>query len=286
MSFTPRSNHPVATRTLKIVIGFFVLSWSILPIYWGLVVSLSTQASINQVPPPIIPSALTLEHYAQILDLGSDSGSQFYLALTNSALQAGGSTLLTLAVALPAAYAFARLTFRGSAVLLTILITTLAMPVYLVMIPLFRVASSTGQTNTPQVAVLILTSAAIPLAIWILRSHISGLPEELEAAARLDGASTTTVLLRIVGPLIAPGVVAAAVVIFLSAWGAFLIPAVFTSSDLSQPLTVLIPKFASKFAQNLGIQAAAGVLAIIPPALLVIFLQRHLLSGLLKGASR
>lgn len=271
---------------LKIVIGGIIASWSLVPIYWAVVVSLSTPAAIRQIPPQLVPSPLTLENYLTLLSSSDTSSGNYLLAMLNSVVEAGATTIFTIAIALPAAYAFARVRFRGSVILLSTIVVTIAVPVYLVLIPLFQISSSLGQINTRQIVVVIFASAALPIAILILRSHIMALPISLEEAARLDGAPAFTIMTRIVGPLVAPGIVAAAVFVFLTSWGQYLVPVVFANSVDVQPLTVLIPKFATKYAQDLGLQAAAGILAIGPPAILVIVLQRYLVSGLLKGAGR
>jgi multiple sugar transport system permease protein len=272
-------------RTVQVVVGVLVVLWSLAPLYWGLVVSLSTPESIRIYPVSILPAAISGGNFARLLD-GSATSGAFLVAAGNSVIQAVGSTVLTLLLALPAAYAFARLRFRFAGALLAMITLTLAVPIYLVLIPLFQYATAIGQVNTQQAVIVVLASASLPLAIWILRSHIVSLPADLESAARVDGAGTATVLTRIIAPLVAPGLVAAAVVVFLASWGAFLIPLVYGGSADVQPLTVLIPTFASKFSSDLGLQAAAGLLAVLPPVALVIALQRHLLSGLLKGASR
>ena len=152
------------------------------------------------------------------------------------------------------------------------------------LIPLFQLGAATAQLNTLQFVVLVLVSASLPLAIWILRSHIASLPQDIEAAARIDGANTYVLIRFIIGPLIAPGLVAAAVVVFLAAWGAFLIPLVYAGTQSMQPLTVVIPKFATRYSSNYGLQAAAGLLAVMPPLLLILVLRRYLLAGLISGA--
>ncbi|MBO0810638.1 MAG: carbohydrate ABC transporter permease [Microlunatus sp.] len=271
---------------IKIVIGVLIVLWSLVPICWALVVAFSRAADIRRDPVSPVPLSVTLDNFHRLLAPSSQYSGGFYAALASSLIQASGTTLLTLLIALPAAYAFARLRFRGARVLLVVITVTLAIPVYLVLIPLFQLATATGQINTQQGVILVLTSATLPLSIWILRSHISTLPADLEAAAQVDGAGTATILTKIVGPLVAPGLVAAAVVTFITAWSAFLIPLVYANSPATQPLTVLIPSFASKFSSDYGLQAATGLIAVIPPVLLVIFLQRHLLAGLLRGASR
>ena len=282
----PATRRRRRLSAVRIVVGIFIVLWSLIPIYWGLVVAFSSAADIRRTPVSPFPLDVTLANFQRLLDGVSDFSTGFYSALTSSLVQAIGTTLLTLLIALPAAYAFARLRFLGAGILLAVITVTLAVPVYLVLIPLFQLATATGQINTQQGVIVVLTSAALPLAIWILRSHIVTLPSDLEAAARLDGAGTATILTRIIGPLVAPGIVAAAVVTFLAAWGAFLIPLVYANSPETQPLTVLIPSFATKYSSDFGLQAAAGLVAVVPPVLLVVFLQKHLLSGLLKGSSR
>jgi multiple sugar transport system permease protein len=271
---------------VRIVVGLLVAVWSLAPIYWGVVVAFSSAADIRRSPASLLPRSFESGNFARLLGPGSATAGPFFSALGSSVVQALGTTVLTLVIALPAAYAFARLRFAGSRILLAVITVTLAVPVYLVLIPLFQLATATGQINTQQGVILVLTSAALPLAIWILRSHIVTLPEDIESAARLDGAGTLRLLGSVIGPLVAPGLVAAAVVTFLAAWGAFLVPLVYANTSSTEPLTVLIPTFASKFSSDYGLQSAAGLIAVLPPVLLVVLLQKYLLSGLLKGASR
>lgn len=278
--------HTRVPGAAKIVVGVLVVLWSVIPIYWGLVIAFSNAADIRRVPVSPFPLRVTPSNFERLLDGVSNFSTNFYWALSSSLIQAVGTTLLTLLIALPAAYAFARLRFRGATILLAVITITLAVPVYLVLIPLFQLATASGQINTQQGVILVLTSATLPLAIWILRSHIVTIPSDLEEAGRLDGASTATILTRIIGPLVAPGMVAAAVVSFLTAWGAFLIPLVYANTLKTQPLTVLVPTFVTKYSSDFGLQAAAGLIAVVPPVLLVVFLQKHLLSGLLMGSSR
>ena len=281
-----RTGYGPLWGTIRIGVGVLVVVWSLAPIYWGVVIAFASAADIRRSPASVLPQSFEFGNFARLLGPDSVTASAFVSALGSSIVQAVGTTVLTLLVALPAAYAFARLRFAGSRVLLVIITVTLAVPVYLVLIPLFQLATATGQINTQQGVILVLTSAALPLAIWILRSHIVTLPEDIEAAARLDGAGTFRVLGSVIGPLVAPGLVAAAVVTFLASWGAFLIPLVYANTTQTEPLTVLIPTFASKFSSDYGLQSAAGLIAVLPPVLLVVLLQKYLLSGLLKGATK
>lgn len=272
--------------TAKVLVGLLIGAWTVLPLYWGLVLSVSTPSQIRHVPVSFIPQSLTGGNFSRLLNRASDVSSTFIRSLANSSIEAAAVTVLTILIGLPAAYAFLRLRSPVARVSFFLVIFTLAVPEYFVLIPLFQMASSIQQVNTYQTVVLILCSSTLPLAVWIMRSHIATIPVEIEEAARIDGAGTRTLLTKIVLPLVAPGCVAAGVVTFLAAWGAFLIPAVFSNTAETQPLTVLIPQYAGKYSQDYGLQAAAAMIALLPPALLVLGLRRYLLSGLLAGAGK
>jgi multiple sugar transport system permease protein len=270
----------------KVVVGLMITAWTALPLYWALTLSVSTPEQIRHVPVSFIPRAITGHNYGRLLSNSSDVSSTFLRALLNSTVEAAAVTVLTIALGLPAAYAFLRVRTLISRFAFFVVIFTIAVPEYFVLIPLFQMASSIQQVNTYQSVILILCSSTMPLAVWIMRSHIASIPVEIEDAARIDGAGTRILLTRIVLPLAAPGCVAAGVVTFLAAWGAFLIPAVFSNTSNTQPLTVLIPQYAGKYSQDYGLQSAAAIIALLPPALLVLWLRRYLLSGLLAGAGK
>lgn len=260
----------------KILAGLIILVWSIGPMYWALVVSLSKPASLTG-SLSVVPSPVTLKSYHLLF---TTSGFDFVAALRNSAIEGLATMILTVFVALLASYAFVRIKFRGSTAMFLIVLGTLALPGYAVIIPLFQLATGVHQVDTYQAIVLVNVSAILPLAVWIVRSHIASIPVEIEHAARIDGASTLTVLTRIVTPLIAPGVAAAAVVVFLSAWSSFLVPLVLSSTAHTAPVTVVIPQYVTKYGQEYGLQAAAGILALAPPVLVVMWLNRYLIRGL------
>jgi len=270
-----RNNTPLRTAG-KIFAGILILIWSIGPMYWALVVSLSRPAALTG-SLSFVPDPATLKSYVSLL---SGSGFDFAAALRNSAIEGVATMIVTVLVALLAAYAFVRLPFRGSTALYLIVLGSLALPGYAVIIPLFQLATGVHQVDTYQAIVLVNVSAILPLAMWILRSHIAAMPVEIEQAARLDGASTWTVLSRIIAPVIAPGVAAAAVVVFLSTWSAFLVPLVLSSTAHTEPVTVVIPQYVTKYGQEYGLQAAAGILALAPPVVVVLWLNRYLVRGL------
>jgi multiple sugar transport system permease protein len=258
-----------------------VVLWTFGPIYWAIVVSLTTQAGITAVPPPVYPHPFTLHNYEQLLTLGTGVGRSFARAFANSVIEAGLTTIISVAAGLAAAYGFVRLRLRGARVLFIIIVATLAIPAYVLLVPLFRLVVDVRQANTYQAVALILAAGNMPLAVWLLRSHVAALPTAVQEAAQVDGARHVTILTRVVVPLVAPGLAGTAVLVFLTAWGAFLIPLVFATTVATQPLPVLIPQYTTKFVQNYGLQAAAGVLALLPPALLAVLMRRYLIQGIL-----
>ena len=268
----------------RILFGMFVVAWSLGPIYWAVKVSLTTRAGLQRVPPSVIPDPLTFDHYAQLFRPSGDSSGVFFLALRNSMIQAGGATIITVAVALLGGYAFARWTFVGSRVMFLTIIGTLSVPLLAVLLPIFRMTAKLGLMDTHTPIIVLGLTTSLPIAIWIMRSFVAALPADIESAARLDGANEARILWNVILPLLRPAITAVGIIVFLTAWSAFLAPLLFSQSPGSQPLTVLIPNFVTKNSVDLGLQAAAGCMAILPPILLILGLHRFLVSGLLQGA--
>ncbi|RWD74191.1 carbohydrate ABC transporter permease [Mesorhizobium sp.] len=268
-----------------------LLAWSLLPIYWTLASSLTPTVEFNARPLHLFPEHPTGEHYLRLLGVldghmgGVDVAGEFRLALFNSILTSGAATVLCVLMSLLAAYAFARLNFPGREVLFYAVVGTMAVPGYAVLIPLFRLMVSLRQIDAYLGVTLIYVSAFLPLCLWLLKGVMDTLPRSLEEAARIDGASHMRILFSIIAPIAAPGVTAAAILTFLGAWGQYVVPLVFSPKD-TKPLTVLIPEFAGKNFVDYGLIMAGGSIAIAVPCLLVIFLNRYLISGLLAGSTK
>ena len=271
-----------------------LLLWSLGPVYWGVISSLMRTTDLAAQPPHLLPPTVTFSHYANLLGIASTYQGeatasvwpQFRRALTNSLVTSLAATALTVALAAFGAYAFTRLRFPGRNALFALTIATLTIPAYTVMIPLYRLMIALGLVDTYVGVTLIYVSAFLPLALWLMRSVYAALPRSLEEAAALDGAGRLHTLVRIVLPLAAPGLIASAILTFLSAWGMFVVPLVFSPTLHTKPLTVLIPEFVSKNYVDYGLMNAAGVVAIVPPVLVVLFLNRYLVRGLMAGSGK
>lgn len=274
-------------RVLFWIFGVLALAWSLVPIYWALNVSFTTPVGLLSNTASLIPNPFTISQYTQMLNPGfTAAGGSFYLALRNSVVEAGGAMIITVIIALFGGYAFARWRFIGSRTLFLTVVATLSLPLLAILIPLYRISADLGVLDTYVPLIALGVSASLPLAIWVMRSFVAALPQDIEAAARVDGANEMTILGKIVLPLLRPAVAAVGIIVFLTTWSAFLVPILFSQTAKTQPLTVFVPNLVSKTAQNIGLQAAAACLAMLAPILVVVFLHRHLVSGLLRGAGK
>lgn len=266
-----------------------LLIWSLGPIYWTLASSVTPTTDFSARPIHFFPQNFTLDHFSRLIGInverigGVEVWAQFRAALLNSIITSVAATILCVAIAALGAYAFTRMEFPGRKVLFIAVVATLAIPAYAVLIPLYRIMIALHWVDTYVGVALIYVSAYLPLTLWLMRSVYETLPIALEEAAQLDGASKLYTFFFIVLPLVGPGLTAAAILTFLGSWGQYLVPLVF-SPAATKPLTVLIPEFAGKNFIDYGLITASGSIAIIIPALVVIFLNRYLVSGLLAGS--
>lgn len=269
-------------RGTQLTLGILIVFWCLAPIYWALVIAFSTPLQIDGATSLFFPHPITLRFFTQLLN-GASSGN-FLRAALNSIIEAGTTTLATVIIASMAGYAFARLKFPGQSILFITIVGTISLPAYAVIVPLFQMMSQLGLVGTYVGVVLVEISAALPLATWLMRSYIATLPISIEDSARIDGANLVMMLRHIVLPLIGPGMASTTIVVFLMTWSQFIIPLTFAPASHAQPLTVLITQFVTKDAIDYGLQAAAGLLALIPTTILVIRYNKRLVSGLLTGA--
>jgi multiple sugar transport system permease protein len=174
--------------------------------------------------------------------------------------------------------------FRFGKVLFYSVLFTMAFPPYTTLIPLYRIMTDLGLVNTYTGIVLVYVSGFLPLATWILYNYMSSLPVAIEEASQVDGASRMQVLWHVVLPLSLPGVISTAIITFLFAWAQFLFPLVLSSDLSTQPLTVVIAALQGRHTIPLTLMSAAGIIAIIVPAVIALTLNRYIVSGLLSGS--
>jgi ABC-type glycerol-3-phosphate transport system permease component len=248
------------------------------PYFWQLRTSFTPDVELMATD-RVLPGAPTLVHYQAVLER-----SVLPQALGNSLAVATLTTLVALALGLPAAYGIARLPVPGKGLLLLVVIACTAFPQIATVSPLYLLLRALGLRDTWTALVLANTSFALPLLIWLLAGFIREIPVELEEAAFLDGAGRLGTLRRVILPLIAPGVASAALLTFLASWNEFLFAYTFTATEASRTVPVALALFPGVFEVPWGDIAAASILASLPPVLIVVGLQRWLVRGLVAGA--
>ncbi len=268
-------------RTAGIV---FILAWTLVPLYWALNSSLQTDAQITSKPANYLPPTPSLKHYASLLTGSGDVATAIRRSTLNITVECAAATIVTVALATLAAYAFARMEFRFGTVLFAAVLLTMAFPPYTTLIPLYRIMTELRLVNTYAGIVLVYVSGFLPLATWILYNYMRSLPVSIEEACRVDGASRLQVLRLVVLPLSLPGVISTAIITFLFAWAQFLFPLVLSSDLSTQPLTVVIASLQGRHTVPFTLMSAAGVIAIVVPAVIALTLNRYIVSGLLSGS--
>lgn len=267
------------------IVVAFVIVWSLFPIYWALNTSFMTDAAAQSAPAHFLPIPFSLHNYGDIFSSSTNGyWPQFGRSLVNTIVECGAATIVTLVIAILSAYAFARMEFRFKRTIMYSVIATLSLPAYATLIPLYRIMSQVGLVNTYTGVVLVYVSGFLPLAIWILFNYFNTVPKALEEAAAVDGASTMMTLIRIILPITGPGIASAAIITFLSAWGQFLFPLVLTSDITTSPITVFLTTLEARFIIPYTLMNTVGVLSIVVPGVIVIFLNRYIINGMIAGS--
>jgi multiple sugar transport system permease protein len=263
-----------------------ILLWSLVPIFWAVKSSLQTEAAARATPVRYFPTRPTFHNYRTLITGDGDVSGQIRRSAANIVVECSLATVLTVALATLAAYAFARMRFRGSRALFYAVLGTMAFPAYTTLIPLYRIMSSVNLVNTYTGIVLVYVSGFLPLATWVLHNYFASLPASIEEAGRVDGANRLQVLWYLVLPLARPGIISTALITFLFAWAQFLFPLVLSSDLSTQPLTVVIASLQGRHVAPSTLLNAAGVLAIAVPAAIALAFNRYIVNGLLAGSTK
>jgi multiple sugar transport system permease protein len=258
---------------------FLFVLVSMFPLLWVFKMSIITRAELFAAPPTILPQNPTGQEYTQIF-----SDPAFQQALLNSAIISGVTTVICLFFGSIAAYAIARLRFRFKSPVMTLILAISFFPAVAIIAPLFLQYSAVGLIDTYWAAIISDVVFALPITVWLLVAFFRELPKDLEEAARVDGATTIQAFRKVIVPLAAPGVFTTAILTFIHAWNEFLFATTFLFTPETQPVTVVIPNFASQYTTDYGAQAAAAVVVTVPLVIMVLIFQRRIVSGLTAGA--
>jgi multiple sugar transport system permease protein len=264
-------------RYTAVVLIVFI---AIAPLYWSVATAVKSGLELNASPPTLFPHTFSLENFASDFAL-----STFTHDLINSTIIATVTTILALIVGVLAAYAIARMKFRGKGIVLGITLSVTLLPFIAMVGPLFTIFTGPIPIYNTYIALIIPDLViSLPITVWFMTSFFRELPPDLEEAARVDGASRMYALWAIIVPLTAPGVFAAAILTFIAVYNDFIFGLTLTADESAQPITVGVSRFAGEHTIPWGEIAAAAVIVTIPLAILVLILQRRIVSGLTAGA--
>ncbi len=255
----------------------FLLAWAF-PIVWSVLNSFKTDRDALAYPPKLFFEP-TLSAYRDVL-FGPES---IIPNLISSMIISVGTTIVTMVMAIPAAYALARLRFRGKKFTGFYVLATQMLPPVGIIIPYYIVLRNIGWIDSYQGIILIYLSFSLPFAIWLLVSYFEDIPYEMEEAAYLDGASRLRTLWRIIIPQVRGGIAVTVVFVFLNAWNEFLF-AVVLSGNTVRPVTIAMFNFVSVEQTLWAKLAAVSVLAMLPVVVLGVVAQKHIVKGLTVGA--
>ena len=278
-----RTQQYYLSRTLFYIVLAIIFVYIVFPFYWAFRSSITPDGELFVTPVHYFPQNPTLVHYQQVL-----SENQFLVALRNSAIVAGSTTLLSLLIGTVGAYALGRFRFAGRLPVMYLILSMTMFPSIAILGSLFDLVRRFGLYNNLLALVITYLVFTLPFTIWVLTSFFQSLPKELEEAAYVDGASPFQTLYQVMLPLVAPGLVTTGLLAFIAAWNEFLFAVSFTQTPDKRTVPLAIFQFATATGGGYEIPwgsiMAGTVIVTIPLIVLVLIFQNRIISGLTAGA--
>ncbi|AKR55026.1 ABC transporter permease [Youhaiella tibetensis] len=261
-----------------------LMIFTVVPMAWMFLTSIKSQFAALQYPPQWWPAEPTLQNYWRLVDPSDSIGQEFLRYFWNSFYVSLLTTILGVAVAVPAAYAFSRFRFPGRTLLFFGVLVRNMFPAVVFLMPLFLLMRWLGLVNTHGSLILTYLTFGLPLSIWLLKGFFDNIPIQLEQAARIDGATRFQAFLLIVMPLSTPGIIATSIFSFIGAWNEYVYAYTFLSKQESMTLPVGIQRFFTEFATDWPGLMAATFLMSVPVVVLFLILQKYFVRALTEGA--
>jgi multiple sugar transport system permease protein len=271
--------------------GLLVTLYILAPFSWLVLTSFMHEQDALAVPPQWIPAHPTLANYLTFFDpsgtravVGSRAAEQTLPSMVNSMIAAGGTAALNVIFGALAGYGLARITFRGRGTLLALYLGSRMLPGIALIVPLYLTVRAYGLLDHLGALVVTYLTFTLPFTIWLLKNYFQAIPRSLEEAALIDGCNWWQMFYYILLPAAAPGLVAAAMFAFMTAWSDYLFAVILTSTIASKTMPVVVAGFATDVTTERTLMAASGVLAVIPPLVFAFAFQRLIVQGLTSGA--
>ncbi|RKX53168.1 MAG: carbohydrate ABC transporter permease [Thermotoga sp.] len=260
------------------MLGIYLL-FAVFPFYWLFVTSIKTEKEVYSFPVDYFPKKPTLINYINVW-----MNSRFPRYFLNSGVVALVSSTIVTFTAILGAYSLARYNFKFKSQFLIFFLITQMFPLILFIVPLYIIFSKLKLINTLTGLILVYTSFNLPFSLFLMRGFIEGVPKEIEESALIDGCGRFRMIMRIVIPIIRPGVFATFAFAFTGAWNEMLFALMFLNSEKKLTIPVFLSMFVQKYDVSWGEMSAAALISLIPVAVMFAWIQKYLVRGLAMGA--
>ena len=254
------------------------------PFIWTFIISITPDSLVLEKSLNFLPDNTTLKNYLLLFDISSRQGKLLFSGMRNAIYASFVTIVLCIPMALLSAYALSRFKFFGKDFIKNSLLITMAIPVMATIIPIYKMFMQLKLLNNMYALSLVYVTSYLPVIVWLMSNYFSSIPRDLDEAAMVDGCTKLEALIHVVLPLSYPIIASAVLIIFLSTWSQFQIPLILASNNDTKPIAIITSEFITKDTVHYGLTAAAGILAIIPPALLALVFRKFLVSGIMKGS--
>jgi N,N'-diacetylchitobiose transport system permease protein len=269
----------IYARTFFDILGLLILVVMLFPIYWMVSTALKPGKEILSLTPVWFPSPVTFDNFRTAINVPF-----FWNDVVNSLTVVLSVVAISIVLAFLAAVSVARFGFRGRTAFVVLVIAVQMVPLTALVIPVYLLLDKVGQVDSLLGVIAYYLAIVLPFMIWTLRGFVANVPVDLEEAAMVDGASRVGAFLRIVFPLVAPGLVATAIFGFIQAWNEYIIAYVLLSSSSKQTLTIWLASFTTQHGTDWGGLMAGATLTALPVVVFFLLVQRHVAGGLTAGA--
>jgi multiple sugar transport system permease protein len=285
------ASHGRLTTLLMMAGGLLISLYVLVPFGWLVLTSFMRESDVLVVPLRVTWAGLSLHNYMSFIDptgitavVGSRAAENTLPSILNSLIAATATALLNLVLGTLAGYSFARLRFPGRVPLLLMYLGSRMVPGIALIVPMYLTVKTLHLLDSLGALAVTYLTFTLPFTIWLMKGYFQAIPRELEEAALVDGCTWPQMMWRILLPASAPGLAAAAIFAFMTAWNDYLFAAILTSSMASKTVPVVVAGFATDVTTERTLMATGGVLAVIPPLLLALLCQRLIVRGLTAGA--
>ncbi len=270
-------------------IGYFIalvifLILTLGPFLWTFVLSITPEYAMMEKTTRLLPEVITYDNYRELLTSGTQKGSILITGIRNALKAVGATLILGIPIAMMSAYALSRMEFKGRLLIKNLLLITMVIPVMATIIPLFRLFVARQWLDDVFWLSMVYVSSYLPMVTWLMANYFATIPKELEEAAQIDGCGRLSSFLLIIVPTSYPIILSAALIMFLNTWSQFQIPLILASSLETKPVAIVVSEFMTKDSIQYGLTAAAGIIAVLPPAAAALIFRRFLVSGMMGGA--